>query len=230
MGIGVASLNTKITACNRCDRLIDYCKDVSTRKKRMYLDNEYWGKPVPSFGDPNAEILIVGLAPAAHGANRTGRMFTGDRSGSWLFEALHQFGFANQSESYNREDGLILDNVYITAVVHCAPPQNKPSLEEIGNCNLYLQEEIKLLSNVKVVIALGRIAFDNYIKALKNLGYNWTADDEKPIFGHNLDYRTSDGKFLVSSFHPSQQNTQTGRLTRDMFHGVFEKVRRILTN
>ena len=230
MGIEVASLNTKITACNMCDRLIDYCTGISARKKRMYLNDEYWGKPVPSFGDPNAEILIVGLAPAAHGANRTGRMFTGDRSGSWLFEALHRFGFANQSESYNREDGLILDNVYITAVVHCAPPQNKPSREEMANCNLYLQEEIQLLPNVKAVITLGRIAFDNYIKALKNLGYIWPSDHDKPRFGHNLDCITPDGKFLVSSFHPSQQNTQTGRLTRDMFHGVFEKVQRILNN
>ena len=194
----------------------------------MYVTDDYWGKPVPSFGDPTAEVLIVGLAPAAHGANRTGRMFTGDKSGSWLFSALGRFGFSNSKESLQRNDDLKLKNVYITAMVHCAPPKNKPSREEIGTCSMYLQEEMKLLTNLKVIVTLGKIAFDGYYKSLMALGYFSERNTKKPRFGHGSSFRTPDGKTLISSFHPSQQNTQTGKLTTEMFDDIFFRVREVL--
>ena len=223
-------LNNTIISCRKCDRLIKYCDEISHIKRRMYIDEDYWGKPVPSFGDPAAQILIVGLAPAAHGANRTGRMFTGDRSGLWLFDSLNKFGFSNNVEPISVGDGVILSNVYITAMVHCAPPGNKPSKQEIDTCSLYLKQEMALLENLKIIVALGRIAFDGYLKSLKAMGYTWDNYDIKPRFGHGSIFRTPDDKMLIASFHPSQQNTQTGRLTKDMFDGVFRKVCQELDN
>ena len=221
-------LNNRIISCTKCDRLIKYCGEISRTKKRMYMGDDYWGKPVPGFGDPSAQVLIVGLAPAAHGANRTGRMFTGDKSGVWLFSALGRFGFSNSKESLQRDDDLKLRNVYITSVVHCAPPKNKPSIEEIDTCNMYLQEEMESLTNLKVVVTLGKIAFDGYYKSLTAMGYFSGRDTIKPRFGHGSSFRIPDGKTLISSFHPSQQNTQTGKLTTEMFDDVFLRVRQVL--
>ncbi len=185
----------------------------------MYMDWDYWGKPLPSIGDPEAQLLIMGLAPAAHGGNRTGRMFTGDKSGDWVFRALHKFGFASSPDSHHRNDGMIIKNAYITGALRCAPPQNKPTISELANCQNYLLQEIQLLSNVKAVIAFGKIGFDTYLRALKVLDIY----TEKPRakFGHNLEYGLSNETTLIGSYHPSQQNTQTGRLTEDMFNDVF---------
>ena len=187
-------------------------------KRRAYLDHAYWGKPVPSFGDPNARVLIVGLAPGAHGANRTGRMFTGDRSGDWLYRALHETGFANQPTSDHRDDGLSLNDCYITASAHCAPPDNKPWPEEVANCRIYLETELRELKRLKVVVALGRLAFDNYLKA--------TGQRTSEAFAHNRLHALQ--PLLISSYHPSQQNTSTGKLTRPMLQAVFENARCML--
>lgn len=190
----------------------------------MYATWNYWGKPVPSFGDPGARLLIVGLAPAAHGANRTGRMFTGDGSGNWLFSALYKFGFANQPSSVHKRDGLQLKDCYITAAVHCAPPDNKPSLQEVQNCRPYLVQKIKRLKKVNVVVALGQIAMREFLKAWKE------AENSLPFpvpkFAHGLELKLTESLCLICSYHPSQQNTFTGKLNRKMFHAVFRKVRK----
>ncbi len=217
-------VNLKIVSCIRCDRLVRYCQEISSTKKRMYINEDYWGKPVPSLGDHGAEVLIIGLAPAAHGANRTGRMFTGDMSGAWLFRTLNKYGFANSPDSSHKNDGLVLQNVYISSIIHCAPPNNKPFQKEVDMCLDFLVEEMKLLKNVKVVVALGKFAFDGYYKALKLSGYSYNSGQTKPRFGHGARYETPDGKLLISSFHPSRQNTQTGRLTREMFDSIFDIV------
>ncbi|HEY7389584.1 MAG TPA: uracil-DNA glycosylase [Bryobacteraceae bacterium] len=194
-------------------------------KRRAYRDWEYWGKPVPAFGDPKARVIILGLAPAAHGANRTGRMFTGDRSGDWLYRALYQTGFASQASSVSRDDGLTLRDVYITAAARCAPPDNKPSLEELRNCRSYLERELALLKNRKVVVALGKIAFDQYLSILKDRGV--IASRVAFAFGHNRLFRIAAGHpLLLSSYHPSQQNTSTGKLTESMLRQVFEAAKR----
>ena len=220
-------LQTFITHCRLCPRLVAYREAIATTKRRAYLDCEYWGRPVPSFGDPLAQILIVGLAPGAHGANRTGRMFTGDRSGDFLYRALYDEGLASQPSSTHRADGLTLTNVYISAAVHCAPPDNKPLPEEILACRRYLEQELDLLSNVKAVIALGKIAFDAYLAILKNRGL--IQRRSAFVFGHNVEHRTAPGQpLLISSYHPSQQNTQTGKLTPAMFRAVFAHARRII--
>jgi uracil-DNA glycosylase family 4 len=199
---------------------------VARQKVRRYRDEEYWGKPIPGFGDPNGRLLIVGLAPAAHGGNRTGRVFTGDRSGDFLYRALHRAGFANQPWSRHRRDGLALRDCYITAAVRCAPPANKPTLKELAACRPYLVEEIRLLRRVRVVVVLGRIAFDAFLKA-------WVGDGRplpipRPVFGHGALARLPGGVTLLASYHPSQQNTQTGRLTATMFQRIFARVRRRL--
>ena len=192
----------------------------------MYLSENYWGRPLPGYGEPEAQVLIVGLAPAAHGGNRTGRMFTGDRSGDWLFETLYKFGFASSPTSSHRDDGLTLKNTYITATVHCAPPDNKPSHQEQSNCLPYLLRELDLLRNVRVIVTLGKIAFDGYLSALREKGLE--VPRPKPRFGHGVTYGLAYGKTLVASYHPSQQNTQTGRLTREMFECVFSRVRKLV--
>ena len=195
-------------------------------KRRAFRDLEYWGKPVPSFGDPRAQVLILGLAPGAHGSNRTGRMFTGDGSGNMLYAALHRIGFASQPTSLSRDDGLTLHRAYITAAARCAPPGNKPTPEEIRNCRPYLERELDLLKDVKVVVALGKIAFDNYLDVLKSRG---VIGSRAPfVFGHDRAFRIAAGQpVLISSYHPSQQNTSTGKLTAKMLVDVFRRARRL---
>ena len=217
---------SEIVDCRRCHRLVEYREAVACNKVKRFRDWEYWGRPVPSLGPVEARLLIIGLAPAAHGGNRTGRIFTGDRSGDWLYRALHKFGFANQPTSVHRDDGLRLIDAYITAAIHCAPPDNKPLPVEFVNCRPYLLDELQKLKRVRVVVALGLIAFKTYFTARKQLG--WQNPTPLPGFGHGLLAKLPDGVTLVSSYHPSQQNTQTGKLTEKMFDDVFRRAREIL--
>jgi uracil-DNA glycosylase family 4 len=222
----IGSLQSAVVHCVRCPRLREYCGQVAAAKRRAYRDWDYWGLPVPSFGDPAARILIVGLAPAAHGANRTGRMFTGDRSGLWLYRALYGVGLANQPASVSRDDGLALRGVYVTAAVRCAPPDNKPLPQEIRNCRPYLERELDLLPDLRVVVALGKIAFDAYLDLLKGRGV--IASRAAFAFGHDREFLVGAGQpVLVSSYHPSQQNTSTGKLTEKMLLEVFERAKRL---
>jgi uracil-DNA glycosylase family 4 len=219
-------LQNEVINCIRCPRLRQYCSLVAAQKRRAYRDWQYWGRPVPSFGDPDARILIVGLAPAAHGANRTGRMFTGDRSGSWLYRALYDVGMANQPDSVSRDDGLELKGVYVSAAVRCAPPHNKPLPQEIRNCRQYLDRELDLLTNLRVVVVLGKIAFDTYLDLLKGRGV--IRSRAAFAFGHNRQFETAPGQpVLISSYHPSQQNTSTGKLTEKMLLAVFKRAKRV---
>ena len=219
-------LQQEILQCNRCPRLREHCTQVAAVKRRAYLDWEYWGRPVPAFGDPYGRVLIVGLAPGAHGSNRTGRMFTGDRSGDVLYSVLHKTGFASQPHSTSREDGLILRDLFITASARCAPPGNKPTPEEVRNCRSYFERELDLLPNVKVVVALGKLAFDNYLDVLKTRGV--IGSRAALVFGHNKVFRTAAGQpALISSYHPSQQNTSTGKLTEAMLAAVFRRARKV---
>lgn len=210
-------LNDKVVKCKRCPRLAKYIANVARTRVKRYNYWHYWGKPLPSFGDPNAKLLIIGLAPAAHGGNRTGRMFTGDSSGEWLIKALFENGFANQPTSERKDDGLELRSAYITAAVRCAPPENKPAKEELANCSCYLAEELKLLKNVRVILTLGAIAFNTYISIHNSKGLK---------FKHGATYKVA-GRTLVASYHPSRQNTQTGRLTWEAWTCVFRKIRRL---
>jgi len=228
-------LAVRVAACESCPRLRAHCREVARVKRRAFRDEDYWGRPVPGFGDPDARLLIVGLAPAAHGANRTGRMFTGDSSGSWLYEALHRYGWANQPDTTGAGDGLRLSGAYVTASARCAPPANKPTPAEIANCRSFLLEELALLARVRVVLAFGRIAFDAYLAALAARGTPWPG--ARPTFAHDALHTPASAPdlsarpalpLLVTSYHPSRQNTQTGRLTRAMFHRVFERCREIL--
>jgi len=213
-------LQQEVMACELCPRLRQHCMRTAEVKRRAYREWEYWGRPVPSFGDPAAGLLIVGLAPAAHGANRTGRMFTGDRSGDLLYRVLHATGFASQAESRSRQDGLALRDAYITAAVRCAPPANKPVPAEIRACCRYLEKELELLNNVRVVVTLGRIAFDVYLSVLSDAGR--VGSRSAFVFAHDREHITGPGQpLLISSYHPSQQNTLTGRLTEDMLRQVF---------
>jgi uracil-DNA glycosylase family 4 len=214
-------LQAEVVACARCPRLVAWRERVAREKVRRFADEEYWGRPVPSFGDPRARLLVVGLAPAAHGGNRTGRMFTGDRSGDWLYRALHRAGFANQPDSVRRGDGLELRDCWITAAVHCAPPDNKPSTEESRACRPYLLRELELLGDrVRVVVALGKIAFDAAASAIAESGLAEVA--RRPAFGHGAEHPLGDIT-LLGSYHPSQQNTFTGRLTEPMLDAVFAR-------
>lgn len=220
-------LHQRIAHCTRCPRLVTYRQVVAKTKRRQYRDWTYWGRPVPGFGDASARLLVLGLAPAAHGGNRTGRVFTGDRSGDWLYEALYRYGFANQPHSVRRGDGLSLADCYVGAVVRCAPPANKPLPQEFEACRPFVMEELRLLKRVVVVVALGKIAFDHYLKAGRSLGY--PVRTPAPRFGHGVVYRLPWGVTLIGSYHPSQQNTFTGKLTRPMFHAVFRKARKLLS-
>jgi uracil-DNA glycosylase family 4 len=215
-----------ITRCRRCPRLVAHREAVARDKRRQYRDWDYWGRPVPGFGDPRARLLIVGLAPAAHGANRTGRMFTGDRSGDWLYAALHASEFANQPTSLDRDDGLALRDAYIAAIARCAPPDNKPLPDEIANCRPYLLEELRLLPGLRVVVVLGGIALQGFLAAWQAAGR--VVPRPRPRFGHAAEYELAGGVTLPCSYHPSQQNTFTGRLTRPMLDGVFHRARALL--
>jgi uracil-DNA glycosylase family 4 len=216
----------EIVNCRRCPRLVEYRERVAREKVRRFADWDYWGRPVPSFGDPAARLLIVGLAPAAHGGNRTGRIFTGDRSGDWLYRALYNFGFASRPESLHRKDGLTLIDCYITAAIHCAPPANKPEPSEFANCRPYFLDELQRLKKVRVVVPLGQIAFKTYFSARKKLA--WSNPTPLPAFGHGLVAMLPDGITVISSYHPSQQNTHTGKLTETMLDDVFRRARMLL--
>jgi len=223
----LAQVQTEVIQCTRCPRLTRYRQQVAAVKVHRYRDWEYWGRPIPSFGDPEARVLILGLAPAAHGGNRTGRIFTGDRSGDWLTRALYIHGFANQSTSIARGDGLELKDCYVTAALRCAPPQNRPTRQELEKCRPYLLRELAHLSKVRVVVALGRIAFDTFLKAYRERG--GTLPRPRPKFAHGARFHLANGLILVASYHPSQQNTLTRRLTQPMFHAIFRDARRLLS-
>ncbi len=218
-------LNREVIACTRCPRLVVYREQVAREKRRAYRDLEYWGKPVPGFGDPNARVLVMGLAPGAHGSNRTGRPFTGDASGKFMYPVLYETGFASQSSATDRSDGLTLKNLYITAAVRCAPPDNKPLPQELGECSQFLDREIAELEKVKVIVALGKIGFDAYLNYVKRI--RLIPSKRGYFFKHAASYRLPDGKTLLASYHPSNQNTQTGKLTRDMFVKIFQEAARL---
>ena len=220
----ISSLQDRIIICHLCPRLVEWREKIAREKVRRFADQEYWGNPVPSFGDTKARLLVLGLAPAAHGGNRTGRIFTGDRSGDWLFRALHKAGFANQPTSVHRNDGLRLLDCYVTAAVRCAPPQNKPLPEENANCRPFLLRELELLSRVEVIVALGRFAFD---AAIASVGLAQDSS-RRPEFRHACEVALAGGVTLLASFHPSQQNTFTGKLTEPMFDRVFARARAII--
>src|SRR5574341_1723588 len=218
----LSSLHNEIVACRKCPRLVAWREEVARVKRKAYMDHEYWGKPVPGFGDPKARVVVVGLAPGAHGSNRTGRNFTGDASGAFLYPALHRAGFANQPSAESRSDGLILKDVYIAAVARCAPPANKPTLKELDNCQPYLEHEIQLLKP-KVIVCLGRIAFERILRiySARKLGFK---------FAHGSCYQLESSAWILCSYHPSQQNTLTGKLTAQMFDDIWVRTKELLRN
>lgn len=218
-------LNREIAACELCPRLREHCQRIAIEKRRAFQDDDYWGKPVPNFGDGKAQLLIVGLAPAAHGANRTGRMFTGDRSGDWLFRALHKAGFATQAAATSRDDGLELINCAITATCHCAPPDNKPTKEEIDNCRPWFDRTVEI-TPARVFLALGQIGWRSMIDYAREAGWY---EGRLPKFGHAAEVPFTENRRLIGSYHPSQQNTFTGRLTEPMFDSVFARVKEMLS-
>jgi len=216
----LTALERRITDCFKCPRLVAWREQVAREKRAAFRDQEYWGRPVPGFGDANARVYVLGLAPAAHGGNRTGRVFTGDRSGDWLFASLHRTGFANQPTSVSKDDGLELEDAFIAAAVRCAPPANKPLPAERDNCLPYAEEELRLLANVRVIVCLGAFGWD---AACRLLGLR-----PKPRFGHGAEYELPDGRRLLGTFHPSQQNTFTGKLTEPMMDAVFARARQLV--
>ncbi len=220
----LAAITRNIVGCNRCSRLRTYCEQIAREKKAAHRQDTYWGRPVPGFGDPLAQVLVLGLAPAAHGANRTGRVFTGDGSGDFLMRAMHQAGFANIATSQRSDDGLVLNDAYILAAVRCAPPGNKPTPGEIAACHPHLVSEAAALRRTKVIVALGRIAFD---AAWRLLGERGVALRPKPIFGHGLVYHPAGGPVVIASYHPSRQNTNTRKLTPEMLDSIFETAARL---
>ena len=218
-------LNSEVISCTRCPRLVEYRERIAREKRRAYRDHEYWGKPVPGFGDPDARVLVLGLAPGAHGSNRTGRPFTGDASGKFMYPVLYETGFANQPTATDRNDGLKLKDLYITAAVRCAPPDNKPLPQELANCAPYLDRELKGLKRMKLIVALGKIGFDAYLNAMLRMGVITRKRDY--VFTHGARYKMPDGRTLLASYHPSNQNTQTGKLTKAMFLRVFKDAAKI---
>jgi uracil-DNA glycosylase len=220
------SVQADVVGCERCRRLRDWCRTVARIKVRRFQDQEYWGRPVPGWGDPRARLLIVGLAPAAHGGNRTGRIFTGDRSGDFLFAALHRAGFANRPVSLERDDGLRLGDCYVAAVARCAPPGNRPLPKEMANCREYLEREWALLTRVRVVLALGRVAMDGFLAMLREIGR--VPPRRRYAFGHGVAHDLGAGLTLYASYHPSQQNTFTGKLTAADMDGVLAAINRKL--
>ena len=220
-------LKSEIIACRKCARLVIYRERIAKEKRRAYREWEYWGKPVPGFGDPKARVILIGLAPGAHGSNRTGRMFTGDGSGDFLYPALHRAGFASQATSHDIDDGMELHDMFITAICRCAPPDNKPTPQEQANCLPYLARELILLKNARIVVALGRIGMDGYLRLLRAQGHQIP----RVQFGHGAVYELGDGlPTLIGSYHPSRQNTQTGRLTVPMLDSIFEKAKKLIRN
>lgn len=221
----LTELNREVVGCTRCPRLVEYREHIAREKRRAYRDCEYWGKPVPGFGDPNARVLVLGLAPGAHGSNRTGRPFTGDASGNFMYPVLYETGFANQRTAIDRADGLKLKDLFITAAARCAPPDNKPLPQELANCADYLDRELAGLKKLKVIVALGKIAFDAYLNHLKRHGIV----KSRGIFAfkHGAKYSMPEGKILLATYHPSNQNTQTGKLTRPMFMRIFTEAARL---
>lgn len=220
------AIQERVVDCRRCPRLVEWRERVADEKRAAFQDEEYWGRPVPAFGDPAGRVLVVGLAPAAHGANRTGRMFTGDRSGEWLFRALHRAGFANQSEAVSRDDGLVLDDLLVTAAVRCAPPGNKPTPEERDTCARWLDAELDLLPDVQVIVALGGFAYRQTLRRLAERGVE--VPRPRPRFGHLEEVDLDDDLTLLCSYHPSQQNTFTGTLTEDAFDAVWARARELV--
>jgi len=218
--MSLEQLNREIISCRKCSRLVEWREEVARVKRKAYKDKEYWGKPVPGFGDPQARVLVVGLAPGAHGSNRTGRQFTGDASGGFLFPALYRAGFASQTSAESRSDGLILKDMYITASGRCAPPENKPTTEELNNCQPYLEREIEIL-RPKVIVCLGRIAFERILKIYSVRNSKWK-------FGHGAAYQLENGVWILCSYHPSQQNTLTGKLTMEMFDDIWKKAKTLV--
>jgi uracil-DNA glycosylase family 4 len=214
-------VTSEIVSCFACPRLVAWREDVAETKRASFRDDDYWGRPVPGFGDPAASVLVVGLAPAAHGGNRTGRVFTGDRSGDWLFAALHRAGFANQPTSVSRYDGLELRDAYIAAAVRCAPPANKPTPHERDTCQPYLERELALLDRVRVIVPLGQFGYDAVCRVLGS----GAVPRPRPRFAHGAEIELEDGRWIVCSYHPSQQNTFTGTLTEPMFDAVFARAR-----
>jgi uracil-DNA glycosylase family 4 len=222
--LSLAAINEQIVACRKCPRLVKWREQVALQKRAAYIDEEYWGKPVPSFGDPDARLLIIGLAPAAHGGNRTGRVFTGDRSGDWLYGSLFRAGFANQPDSLHRGDGLQLIDAYISACVHCAPPANRPATKERDTCLHYLEQELGLLKRARVIACLGAFAWDGVLRVLKHLG---NSPPRKPRFGHAAEARLG-AYVLLGCYHPSQQNTFTGRLTQPMLDAIWRRAAKLI--
>lgn len=218
-------LNDEVIHCTRCPRLVAYREQIGREKRRAYRDHEYWARPVPGFGDPAARVLILGLAPGAHGSNRTGRPFTGDASGKFMYPILYKVGFASQPNAEHPDDGLKLMDCYITAAIRCAPPDNKPLLSELQNCAAFLDRELTILKNVKVVVALGKIGFDAYLSFLKRKGS--IRNRGGYAFGHGACYAMPNGVVLLASYHPSNQNTATGKLTAQMFEQIFREAKRI---
>jgi uracil-DNA glycosylase family 4 len=227
------TIHRNIISCDQCPRLRKYCRDIAKTKRRSYQNENYWGKPIPGFGDPKARLVIVGLAPAAHGANRTGRIFTGDRSGEWLYRALHRAGFANQSSFERANDGLVLQDTYVTCVVKCAPPANKPHPKEMLRCGSFLEQELSQLKQSEVFLVLGQIGLNGLWPHLKK---RYALTQSKPRFGHGQEAPITSAdpgipsKTLLMSYHPSQQNTFTGRLTIPMFDSIFSRARELLTS
>lgn len=219
----IARLNRDLIECRACERLVAWREEVAATKRAAFRDWDYWGRPVPGFGDPAARLLLVGLAPAAHGANRTGRMFTGDRSGEWLYRALHRAGFANQASATHRDDGLALTDCYVTSIVHCAPPANKPTAAERSICGDWLGRELDLLGSVEVLVTLGQLSYNQVLAH-----YGSRAPRPRPRFGHGVEVAIEGGPLVIASYHPSQQNTFTGRLTEPMLDGIFSRARALL--
>lgn len=221
----LAVLNERVVACERCSDLRAYCAEVARVRRRAYADHAYWGRPVPSFGDPQARVLALGLAPGAHGSNRTGRPFTGDGSGDFLFPVLHEAGFASQPRAVSREDGMELRDLWISAVVRCAPPANKPTPNQLRNCAPWLDEELRLLKDLRVVVCLGKIAFDGFLAHQLRAG--GLPSRSGFAFSHGAEYKLTSGITLIASYHPSLQNTNTGKLTRTMFLQIFMRARHL---
>jgi uracil-DNA glycosylase family 4 len=218
-------LNAEVVNCTRCPRLVVYRETIAREKRRAYRDQEYWGKPVPGFGDPNARVLILGLAPGAHGSNRTGRPFTGDSSGAFMYPVLHETGFAQLPTAISRDDGQLLTGLYITAAARCVPPDNKPLPEELANCAPFLERELEGLKNLRVIVALGRIGFEAYLNY--QLRRKQIGSKREYEFRHGAEYPLPEGPILLASYHPSNQNTQTGKLTKEMFQKIFKRAREL---